>query len=96
MRGQSGACAGGPRAWCRLGIALDKRVRSDSTKLAEPRPPARENRPQEPRQREHVLPVFHGREHVLLDPFTVQEHALLLGAGSKEDPLGYGVVAVKI
>lgn len=39
-----------------------------------------EDRPQEPRQREHVLPVRHGREDVLLHPLAVQEHALLLAA----------------
>ena len=42
--------------------------------------PPRKNRPPQPRQREHVLPVRHRREHVLLDPLAVRQHALLVAA----------------
>ncbi len=63
-----------------LGAGLHEQPRRDPAKLAQPLPMPSEDRAQEPRHGEDVLPVRHGLEHVLLDPLAVQEHPLLVAA----------------
>ncbi|MEK6212104.1 MAG: hypothetical protein AABM64_17350 [Pseudomonadota bacterium] len=49
---QAGAGAG-----CRLGVRFDEQAGGDATQLTQPRPMPAEDRAQEPREDEHVLPA---------------------------------------
>jgi len=64
-------------------VPFDKGARSDAAQLAQPRPVPAEDRARQLGQREHVLPVRHRREHVLLDPIAVQQDALLVADGAE-------------
>ena len=61
-------------------VRLRERSRDDAAELSEKRPTIGEERPDELRNREDVLPVRHRSQHALLDPFTVREDALLVAA----------------
>ncbi|MEX2122599.1 MAG: hypothetical protein WD795_01815 [Woeseia sp.] len=52
-------------------------------RLAQLRPAPTEDQPQQFRQREDVLAMRYGCEYVVLDPLTVEQHALLVAARAK-------------
>ena len=61
-------------------VRLRERSRDDAAELSEKRSTTSEERPDELRNREDVLPVRHRPQHALLDPLTVGEDALLVAA----------------
>ena len=72
---QARPCAGGG-----CSVSVGQQARGDAAQLAQPRPAPAEDWAQEFGQREHLLPVRHRSEHVLLDPLAVQDRALLVAA----------------
>ena len=60
------------------GVGLEETARGDAAELAQPRPVAAEERSQEPRDGEDVLPVGHGLEEMFFDPLAVEEYPLLV------------------
>ena len=64
----------------RLGVSIGEQPRRDAAKLAEPGAVHSEHRPQQPREREHVLAVRNGFEDLLLDPLAVEQYPLLVAA----------------
>ena len=75
---QAGAGAGESE-----GVGLEETSRGDAAELAQPRPVAAEERSQEPRDGEDVLPVGHGLEEMLFDPL-----ALGAAADTRREALG--------
>ena len=69
-----------PRTGPCAGVEASEQALDDMAQLAQQRAPAREERPQQARHGEHVLPVRHRGEHVCVHPFAVGEHSLLVAA----------------
>jgi hypothetical protein len=70
----------GPGAGQRLGVRVDEQSGSNAAQLTQPRPMPAEDGAQELRQGEHVLAMRDRLEDILLDPFAVEQHALLVVA----------------
>ena len=80
LSGESGrqSCASG--AALRARAEAGEQALDDVAELPQQRAPAGEERPQQARHREHILPVRHRGKHVGFHPFAVREHPLLVAA----------------
>jgi len=72
-----------PRARPGARAETGEQALDDAAQFPQQRAPAGEDRPQQARDGEHVLPVWHRGKHVGLYPFAVSEHPFLVAAGAE-------------